>query len=235
VNPVVLRSVVTLRVRSASEHEPNRKGDVEMFGRNLHWKVMGLGGSALLLCGAPLLVGCSSGTQASAGAGGTPTTSASTSAASRKAGPGTPTDRGTPEGAVATWVTAIIEGDQSKLCSAMVNPSAPGSAASPSASTQPVSPQECATGAPQILKVYRPMLTPKGATGSPKVNVGQVTASGNSITIPARDVHINGKPLREILMANSVGLTQSQQKQQKFFFNTSKIGSSWYVTGIDGI
>ncbi|WP_037578138.1 hypothetical protein [Phaeacidiphilus oryzae] len=130
---------------------------------------------------------------------------------------------------MATWITAIIKNDSTQLCSVMLNPG------QGSASPQPVSPQQCASGAPQILKTYHPMLTPKGESGSPEVKVAGPAATGDTANFPAREIHVDGKPLRAVLNATSSGLTPAQQNKQKFVVNASRHGSSWYVTGIDGI
>ncbi|WP_159007335.1 hypothetical protein [Streptomyces sp. NRRL S-813] len=155
-------------------------------------------------------------------------------AESKKAGKSGTTDsqaatrtQSTPEEAVGTLITAIIEGDTKQACLVM-GPSATGSAP---ATADPES--ACESGSPGSKQVktitdrLRTTFTPKQAHGHPTVEVDQAPVKGGKAKVPADRITVNGQSLDEVVLSNSTGLKPGEVNIE---FEATQTGDRWYVT-----
>ncbi|WP_016906869.1 hypothetical protein [Streptomyces xiaopingdaonensis] len=132
----------------------------------------------------------------------------------------------TPQEAVATWVTAVINGKPQEACLVMAEPDS-GKVGSPST---------CSSDSPDVKKLksgvmkFQEALSPKPASKEPKVEVDKVPASGGEAEVPADKVTVNGKPLNETIAANSTGIKADQIDAKT---KVSEIKGDWYVTDFD--
>jgi ketosteroid isomerase-like protein len=186
-----------------------------------HWvstgKTMGWIAGTVLLCAALLLAGCSRTHHTAITP--TPTTTKPGARAQAKTAPSA--DQRAIGKTVATWVTAMIDGNAAQLCSVMGQPA---TATSPA---QPAPSQLCAGAGPQkIVNAWRPSFTPDHMTGQPKVRVSRVPVTGNTASVPARDIHVNGQSLHTLLVSH--GLLKNATLDN---IHTNKINGSWRVTG----
>ncbi len=125
--------------------------------------------------------------------------------------------------AVATWVAAIIDDNPAQLCSVTGQP------ASASSPAQATTPQVCAGQGPQeVVTTWRRWFTPQHVTGVGQalVRVFQVPATGNTGSVPARDVDVDGQSLHAILVSHGFqpGMTNDN-------IYIAEINGSWRVTG----
>ncbi|CAM5335857.1 hypothetical protein [Streptomyces fumanus] len=135
-----------------------------------------------------------------------------------------------PEEAVGTLITAVIEGDTEQACLVM-GPSVTGSAP---ATGDPGA--ACASGSPASEQVktvtdrLRTTFKPQQAGGHPAVEVNEVTAEGGKAKIPADRITVDGQTLEEVVLANSTGLGSGDLD---IAFEATQTGDRWYVTDVD--
>jgi hypothetical protein len=166
-----------------------------------------------------------------------PTGRASDAAGSPKAGesataasPSPAGARSTPEEAVGTLVTAVIEGDTEQACLIM-GPSVTGSAPSTADAES-----ACADGSPASKQVktvtdrLRTTFTPQQAGGHPTVEVKQVPATGGKAEVPADRITVDGQTLEEVVLSNSTGL---EPGDLDIAFEATETDGRWYVTDMD--
>jgi hypothetical protein len=143
-----------------------------------------------------------------------------------------------------SWLTNLLAGRYRAVCRQSVWIEFPAAAASPS--WRPSPSQSFPSSAPSIadcaditkpviegqspqsaLSAERAMLLP-GLAGSGKISihVGVAQASGDSVTIDARQVTVNGRRLDKIVASHMTGVDASQFD---LTFPLDRFGGSWYV------
>lgn len=138
--------------------------------------------------------------------------------------------QGTPEEAVETWVSAVIEKQPAKACLVMAEP------AKGSTPAEVGSPELCngksAKGREMQESIgrFRESFTPKGSTGKPTVEVAPPTVNGDKAVIPADKITVDGQTLDKVILSNSTGLKPGDLDVK---FETTKIKDVWYVTNMD--
>ncbi|GHF18593.1 hypothetical protein GCM10014715_86890 [Streptomyces spiralis] len=136
-------------------------------------------------------------------------------------------DRSTPEGAVGTLVTAIIEGEKRKACSVS------GTVATGSAPAKAYTASTCAGNSREVQQMnkmvdrLRPSFTPKNAKSHPTVEVSRVPVKGGKAVVPGDGINVDGQTLNTIMLSNSTGLKEGQLKVE---FKATEIGGKWCVT-----
>ncbi|AOR36054.1 hypothetical protein BFF78_37850 [Streptomyces fodineus] len=139
-------------------------------------------------------------------------------------------DQSTPEAAVATLITAIIDGDTKQAC--LVS----GTPATGSAPAKVGTKSMCESDSPEVrqmgdmVKRLRVSFTPKKPSGDPKVTVSQVSENGGKAVVPADKITVDGQTLDAIILSHSTGLKPGQVNVK---FDATKIAGPWYVTNMD--
>ena len=199
-----------------------------MARTEFHKRVVGSAAAVTLLAAAPLMAACSgSSDSSSASDSGSPSPSDSASKSSgASSGDSSSTQAGgqpSVSSAVGGWVTAVIEKDAKSVCLRSVEP---GSESSPKATT----PQTCDKAKTQKmargLKSLSTAFTPQGASGKPTVKVDAPTPKGDEAVVPTAKIKVDGKPLRDILLAGSKGV---DPKSFTAKVKTNKIDGKWYI------
>jgi hypothetical protein len=155
-----------------------------------------------------------------------PGTSPSAAAGNSKAAESNQAGRpATGQQVLADWVGAVIAGDYKRACTDMadasVTPPKPYTAAMCDPSEPKVKTME------RVLKGLREGFTPANSTGKPEVKVTGPAPTGDSATIAADKITVNGQTLDQVVLANSTGV---QPGQTNFTFGVGKIDGGWYVT-----
>ena len=152
----------------------------------------------------------------------------STSAAPGNSTAAEPNQAGRPatgQQVLADWVGAVIAGDYKRACTDMadasVTPAKPYTAAMCDPGDAKVKTME------RVLKGLKEGFTPANSTGKPEVKVTGPAPTGDSATIAADKITVNGQTLDQVVLANSTGV---QPGQTNFTFGVSKIEGGWYVT-----
>ena len=132
------------------------------------------------------------------------------------------TDQSTLEGVVARWTIAIIEGRPVEACRLMALPATATSFAHTQAADTCEGNGPNARQARDGVERLREAFTPNNATGRPTVQVAEVPMTGNTASVTADDITINGQTLTTVILSHSTGI------QFELHINTVKIDSSWY-------
>jgi hypothetical protein len=181
-----------------------------------------IAGAALVVIAAGV-TGCSKGTDSGAHekpAAGGPTAAPAPSA----------TRESTAEGAVAAWVTAIVEGRPRQACLVMAFRATDASPA------RAGTPAMCDGDTPEVRKTLdtvgklRTSFTPTGSTGDPQVTVAQVPVTGDRAVVPADRVTVDGQTLDKVVLSHSTGLKPGQLHVKT---ESTRIDGAWYVTDFD--
>ncbi|MDN3059030.1 hypothetical protein ABZ654_36125 [Streptomyces hygroscopicus] len=136
----------------------------------------------------------------------------------------------TAEGAVAAWVTAVIENRPKQACLVMAEP------ATGSSPARVGTPSLCNGNTPEARKMrdgigrFHASFTPKRSTGDPKVEVARAPVTGGRAVVPAEKVTVDGQTLDKVILSNSTGLKSGQLDVK---MESTKIGGAWYVTNLD--
>jgi hypothetical protein len=131
------------------------------------------------------------------------------------------------DAALSGWLTALVKADYPAACKMMGQKGANGGA--PTAPTQAF----CATlssdkTAQNLLAGLHRSFTPAGAKpASTAVKVNGLAATGPTVTAADTQVKVDGKLLRDVIIANSKGLPAGKSVAS---FQVSHIGVLWYVT-----
>ncbi|MFD0312724.1 hypothetical protein [Streptomyces flavalbus] len=133
----------------------------------------------------------------------------------------------TPEEAVATLVTAIIEDDKGRACRVT------GTAATGSEPAKPHTAAMCDSDSPDVQQMnkvvdsLRTSFTPEGANGQADTEVAEVAAADGKAVVPGEGITVNGQTLNEIMLSHSTGLTADQLDTA---FEVTEVQGAWYVT-----
>jgi hypothetical protein len=172
-----------------------------------------------------IAAGCSTKVEGTA-ASQLPSTSASSAPGNSTAAE--PNSAGRPSTAqqvLADWTGAVIAGDYKRACTDMadtsVSPAKPYTAAMCDPADTKVKTME------RVLKGLREAFTPANSTGKPDVKVTGPAPTGDSATIAADKITVDGKPLDQVVLANSTGVKPGETN---FTFGVGKIEGGWYVT-----
>ncbi|MCF3132639.1 hypothetical protein [Streptomyces olivochromogenes] len=172
------------------------------------------------------VTGCSK--DKDSGADKAPTVSKSTASQPTTAAP--KPRQSTAEEAVASWVTAVIEGRPKQACVVMAEP------ATASSPAQVGTPTRCNSNTPEMRQMqqnlgrFRKAFTPKQPTNNPKVEVAHVPETGGKAVVPADKITIDGQTLEKVILSNSTGIKQGQLDVK---VESAKIKGAWYVTNLD--
>jgi hypothetical protein len=209
-------------------------------------RATGLLAAGALLAAAPLMAACSGGSDsasdstspsASASSSSSPSgSSESGSGSGAEAGgadgaggdSGTPADgQSTASGAVASWVSAVIAKDAKQVCRLSV---APGTKSDP----KPATAQTCTESTLKQLEVGLPSMSkafsPKGSSGTPQVRVDAPEPKGDSVTVPAVKIKVDGQQLRAILVSHTKGV---ETKSFRAKAEADRIDGKWYIGDFD--
>jgi hypothetical protein len=126
---------------------------------------------------------------------------------------------------LADWVGAVIAGDYKRACTDMADVSASPPKVYTAATCDPAN-AEIKT-MERVLKGLRETFTPANSTGKPEVQVTGPAPTGDSATIAADKITVNGKTLDEVVLANSTGVKPGETN---ITFGVSKVEGGWYVT-----
>jgi hypothetical protein len=172
-----------------------------------------------LLVPALFLAGCSSSTSktASTSSSTTPATSASAAASSASSASN---DQATPASALTHYLSQIVNGDYSAICSQMQ------SVASSMPTPTSVPSSECISG---VTSFHQNFVT-DGLTPASTFTVDGVKSTGKTVTINGKDIHVAGTTLTALMVAHSTGI---QSGQLDISFELSQIDGSWYVTNMN--
>ncbi|MEV2211722.1 hypothetical protein AB0H86_09730 [Streptomyces sp. NPDC050997] len=201
------------------------KGFFGMRSNSYRNRTVGWAVGATLVATVAGVTGCSNDTESAAEE--KPTASSSTAGESQKS---SATRQSTAEEAVATWVTAVVEGKPKQACLVMAEP------ATASKPARVGSPSMCNSGTPEARKIqenigkFRTSFTPKPPTSNPKVEVAQVPVTGDKAVIAADKVTIDGQSLDKVILSNSTGVEPGQLDVK---VESTKIDDAWYVTNLD--
>ena len=185
---------------------------------------LALGGLALAACSTTEQKAAVLDTQSTSAAVGTPTAATP--------GPNVPAFGGaaSADAALSGWLTALVKADYPAVCKMMGQKGANGGA--PTAPTQAL----CATlssdkTAQNLLAGLHRSFTPAGAKpASTAVQVSGLTAGGSTVAAADTQVKVDGKLLRDVIIANSKGLPAGKSVAS---FQISQIGRLWYVTDFE--
>jgi hypothetical protein len=147
-----------------------------------------------------------------------------------------PTAVGKPAGGAKTadlalsgWVAELIKGDYRSACGLMGQDGRNGAPAI--AMTGPQCQQMTSSQTTKnVLVGLHKTFTPGGTDASPKVTTTGLKADGASATATDADVRIDGKLLRDVIIANSRGIPAGVSTTT---FELRQINKLWYVTNFD--
>jgi hypothetical protein len=172
-----------------------------------------------------ITAGCSTqlpGTATSASSG---TSASAAPGASQAAEPDKAGRPATGQLVLADWVGAVIAGDYKRACTDMADTSVTPAKVYTAATCDPADAK--IKTMERVLKGLREAFTPANSTGKPDVKVTGPAPAGDSATIAADKVTVNGKTLDEVVVANSTGVKPGETK---ITFGVTKIDGGWYVT-----
>jgi hypothetical protein len=185
----------------------------------------------------PVLVACSSGGSGDPGASVSPSTSASSSAKgaptadategasdAQSSGGGQPTARQ----AVTAFLTDLLNKDYKQVCSETAEPASKGQPA------QVAPPTMCAdkkmmSQMSMGLDAYRTTFTPKGASGTAKVEVDEKPVKGKTATWFAKEITVDGQRLNKIIFSHTKGVKPGQMHTT---IEAVQVNGSWYSGAI---
>ncbi|MEV0639997.1 hypothetical protein AB0I77_34665 [Streptomyces sp. NPDC050619] len=161
----------------------------------------------------------------------------SSSSSTAEAGTPTPTptkgqtaDQSTVQGAVAGWVTAIVQDRPKNACLVMGTPATSSSPAR--ANTEAT----CSGSGSQAKKMEQQIhslhasFAPESSTSDPKVTVAKVPVKGKTAVVPGKQVTIDGQTLTAIVLSHSTGV---QKGDVGIKIEATDIDGSWYVTNLN--
>jgi len=181
--------------------------------------------TGVAVAAAALTVACSAKTTGTAEPQSGPVSAPAPSSSKSAPASNTASGTSTAEKALAKWIGAVVSADYTQACTVMAD----------TEETPPktFSAATCASDDP-VVKQLEPVLTglhtsfaPDNAPNPPKVEVTGPAATGDSATITADKVSVEGQTLDDIVLAHSTGVKPGQAK---ISFGLTKIKDSWYVT-----
>jgi hypothetical protein len=159
------------------------------------------------------------------GGGAAPAASGTPASTATPARPAAPSGQdaaspGTPAGVLADWMHQVAAGDRSGACQEMRQP---GLTAQRSAAA-------CmsARGTTILTALHGNFVTDGIRPGTP-ISI-TAPATGTSVTISGRDIHLSGTTLDLLMAAHSTGVKPGQLAVS---FGLSRIDGAWYVTDMN--
>ncbi|GAA1083810.1 hypothetical protein GCM10009577_00110 [Streptomyces javensis] len=180
-----------------------------------------------VMAAGPALAGCSSD---STKAEDTKDTNSSTPTARATPSPkGRSGDQSTVRGAVATWVTAVVEDRPQEACLVMATPAANGSPAKPGTEAM------CGGDGPEARRMEKQIhrmhtaFTPDQPKNPPTVKVAEVPVTGKKATVDGEQVTVDGQTLKAIVLSHSTGVEEGQIGIK---IEAGVVAGRWYVTDL---
>jgi hypothetical protein len=155
----------------------------------------------------------------------TPSSTTSADAPSK----GATADQSTAQGAVATWVTEIIQDRPKKVCLIM---GTPATGTSPARANTAATCGGNGTTVQQMkdqIHSLHASFTPEPSTPNLTVSVAKVPVTGKTAVVTGDQVNVNGRTLTEIVLSHSTGV---QEGDVGLKIDATHIDGSWYVTNL---
>ncbi|MER7694637.1 hypothetical protein [Streptomyces sp. NPDC097610] len=132
--------------------------------------------------------------------------------------------------AVATFVSAVVEDRWTDACLVMAQSE---DGATPA---QLGSPKLCNSNDPATREMQKNVSSmgksfrPNNLTGASKVEVVEVPPTSNKVQVPADKIMVNGKPLDDVILSNSTGVSKEQLDVK---VESVKIEGKWWVNNVE--
>lgn len=179
------------------------------------------------------LVGCSADstkTEDTKGTKATKSTKGPASTASATPSPkGQSGDQSTAQGAVAAWVTAVVEDRPKEACLVMATPAGDGSPAKPGTEAR------CGGKGPEAQRMKEQIhrmhtsFTPDQPKSPPTVKVAEVPVTDKKATVDGDQVTVDGRTLKAIVLSHSTGV---EKDQIGIRIEAGVVEGRWYVTNL---
>jgi hypothetical protein len=138
-------------------------------------------------------------------------------------------DQSTVQGAVAKWVTAIIEDDPKEACLVMATPATDGSPPKPNTAATCGSDTQEAKQTKQTLDSLHESFTPDQPKSPPTVKVAKVPVKDKKATVDGEQITVDGETLKGIVLSHSTGVKEDQVDVS---VKASLLNGLWYVTDL---
>ncbi|GAA0918845.1 hypothetical protein GCM10009574_045290 [Streptomyces asiaticus] len=176
------------------------------------------------------LVGCSADSTKAEDTKSTKGTKGPASTASATPSPkGQSGDQSTAQGAVATWVTAVVEDRPKEACLVMATPAGDGSPAKPGTEAR------CGGKGPEAQQIKAQIhrmhtsFTPDQPKNPPTVKVAEVPVTGKKATVDGEQITVDGRTLKAIVLSHSTGV---EKDQVGIRIEAGVVEGRWYVTNL---
>lgn len=135
----------------------------------------------------------------------------------------------TVQGAVAKWVTAVVEDRPKDACLVMAIPATDGSPAKPGTEAM------CGGKGPEAQRMAEQIhrmhtsFTPDQPKNPPTVKVAEVPVTGKKATVDGEQVTVDGRTLKAIVLSHSTGV---EKDQVGIRIEAGVVAGRWYVTDL---
>ncbi len=138
-------------------------------------------------------------------------------------------DQSTAQGAVAKWVTAVVEDRPKEACLVMATPAGDGSPAKPGTEAR------CGGKGPEAQQIKAQIhrmhtsFTPDQPKNPPTVKVAEVPVTGKKATVDGEQITVDGRTLKAIVLSHSTGV---EKDQVGIRIEAGVVEGRWYVTNL---
>ncbi|MFI1330667.1 hypothetical protein ACH4U7_11060 [Streptomyces sp. NPDC020845] len=138
-------------------------------------------------------------------------------------------DQSSARGAVATWVTAVVQDRAKEACLAMANPGMDGAPPTPNTAEMCSGNGEEAKEMKEQVHRVHTAFTPDQPKNPPTVKVAEVPVTDKKATVDGEQITVDGQTLKAIVLSNSTGVEEDEVVVR---IEVGVREGRWYVTDL---